>query len=54
MVLINTARGAIVDLDALYDALKSKRVIAAGLDVLPEEPANPNNRLVRAFLAREA
>ncbi|MBN9496014.1 MAG: C-terminal binding protein [Alphaproteobacteria bacterium] len=54
LVLINTARGAIVDLEALYDALKSKRVAAAGLDVLPEEPANPNNRLVRAFLAREA
>ena len=39
VVLINTARGAVVEVDALTDALASGKVSAAGLDVLPEEPA---------------
>jgi D-lactate dehydrogenase len=37
-VLINTARGNIVDVAALVRALTSKRLRAAGLDVLPQEP----------------
>ena len=37
-VLVNTARGPVVDMDALYDALKSKRIFAAGLDVTEPEP----------------
>ncbi len=37
-ILINTARGKVVDLDALYDALKNKLIAAAGLDVFPVEP----------------
>lgn len=39
VVLINTARGQIVDVEALLFALSSGKVAAAGLDVLPEEPA---------------
>ena len=37
-VLINTARGPIVDPDALYEALKEKRIFGAGLDVTEPEP----------------
>lgn len=53
LVLVNTARGAIVDLDALTAALRDGRVAAAGLDVLPVEPADRNHPLVAAWLARE-
>ncbi len=54
MILINTARGAIVDVDALHDALQDGTVLAAGLDVLPEEPANPQSRLVAAWQRGDA
>jgi phosphoglycerate dehydrogenase-like enzyme len=37
-VLVNTARGAIVDEDALVDVLRTGPVAAAGLDVFSEEP----------------
>lgn len=37
-VLINVARGGIVDEAALYDALRSKEIYAAGLDVFETEP----------------
>jgi len=37
-VLINTSRGAVVDMDALYEALKSRRIFAAALDVTEPEP----------------
>ena len=37
-VLINTARGAVVDPEALYQALKRKRIFGAGLDVTEPEP----------------
>ena len=36
--LINTARGGIINQDALYDALEQKRIAGAALDVYPEEP----------------
>src|SRR6201995_3740468 len=53
MILINTARGPIVDIDALYDAMKDGTVLAAGLDVLPQEPANPQARLIAAWQRNE-
>lgn len=38
VVLINTARGCIIDTHALLNALAEGKVAAVGLDVLPEEP----------------
>lgn len=37
-IFINTARGGVVDQKALYEALKSKQIMAAGLDVTTPEP----------------
>ena len=41
-ILINTARGGLVDEDALYDALTGGRIKAAALDVLRQEPPRAN------------
>jgi D-3-phosphoglycerate dehydrogenase len=45
--LINTARGGIVDLPALTEALRSKRIAGAGLDVLPQEPPAQGEALLK-------
>lgn len=36
--LVNTARGAVVDVDALVEAIRNETIAGAGIDVLPEEP----------------
>ena len=53
LILINTARGPIIDLDALYDAMRADQVQAVGVDVLPEEPADPDHPLIKAWAADE-
>ncbi|WP_394172230.1 2-hydroxyacid dehydrogenase [Guptibacillus hwajinpoensis] len=45
-ILINTARGGIVNEDALYDALKNYDIWAAGLDVFAKEPVSVKHRLL--------
>lgn len=45
-VLINTARGDLVDENALRDALVTKRLGGAGLDVLSQEPPPPDHPLL--------
>lgn len=45
-ILLNTGRGAILDEEALAEALKNGHLAAAGLDVLEEEPMNPKNPLL--------
>jgi lactate dehydrogenase-like 2-hydroxyacid dehydrogenase len=40
-VLINVARGSVVDEQALIEALREKKILSAGLDVFADEPRVP-------------
>ena len=53
-VVVNTARGPILDLDALERCLRDNHLAGAGLDVVPEEPPRePLPSLLRAYRARQ-
>lgn len=46
-ILINAARGQVVDTDALIDALENRKILAAGLDVTDPEPLPPDHPLYK-------
>jgi len=51
-ILINTARGAIVEIPALLDALRTGDIAGAGIDVLPVEPPRDDDAISVAYRNR--
>ena len=47
--LVNTARGGIVDTDAVVDSLESGKLAGAGIDVLEREPPLPDSHVMTAW-----
>lgn len=45
-ILINASRGTVVDIDALCDALRDKRLLGAAIDVFPVEPKSNNDEFI--------
>jgi D-3-phosphoglycerate dehydrogenase len=51
--LINASRGTVVDIDALVDALRSKHLGGAGMDVFPSEPKTAGEEFVSPLRGME-
>lgn len=45
-ILLNASRGTVVDIDALAEAIRSKKLIGAAIDVFPVEPRSNNEEFV--------
>jgi len=45
-IIINCARGSLLDYDAVCDAIETGHLLGAGFDVFPEEPLPPDSRLL--------
>ena len=52
-IVINTSRGGTVDIDAVERGLRSERLLAAALDVLPVEPLDRSHPLFAAWSREE-
>jgi D-3-phosphoglycerate dehydrogenase len=52
-ILINSARGALVDEVALLRALKEKRIAGAGLDVFSQEPLNQTDHPLKELYSMD-
>ncbi len=50
-ILINTARGSVVDEEALVTALKEHWIAGAALDVYEQEPIDPETRSLRSIMS---
>ncbi len=48
-ILVNTARGAIIDTAAIPEMISNRHLAGAGIDVLEQEPPDPNDPLVTAW-----
>lgn len=48
-ILVNTARGGIIDIPALLSALRDGTIAGAGIDVLPVEPPSPSDEIALAY-----
>jgi lactate dehydrogenase-like 2-hydroxyacid dehydrogenase len=46
-IIVNIARGAIIDQKALVEALKERRIAGAGLDVFEQEPIPPDDPILK-------
>jgi len=48
-IIVNDARGEIIDMPALAKALEEERIYGAGIDVWPDEPPHPDDWWVKSL-----